>query len=1054
MDLSLSVDEFVRSIAVNRAAPHALFLGAGASISSGVPSADTCTWLWKRDIFLSRNPGLGNQFDDISLSSVRARIQRWLDTEGGFPGEGSDDEYGFYAQKCYPIAEDRRRFFQGLITGVRPYVGYELLVLLSESNLMRSVWTTNFDGLTAKAAANSQLVPVEVTLDAATRIFRQPQTGELLIVSIHGDYRYDKLKNTNPEIQEFDGTLHGELDRSLDVGTLIVSGYSGRDGSIMETLGKAMSRKAAGRLFWCGYGPDIPAAVQGLLLQARAAGREAYFVPTLGFDDVMSRLALACLSDEKLEKARELSVSKLFKSEKNLPPFDLTAPHVRGVTKSNLYPIECPSDVLQFHVSGLDVKGAWKLLREKIAGSKIVAGLQKGRVLAIGDIGEVKHVFSDCLTTDISRVPIEDRDYDFSDGVIVSLLTEALVKGLADTYGLGSDGKRLLWRKEKKQDLSIDGKVLAIHDAVLVSIRRYCGRQFLAIKPTLRSVFLDGSEPDPDLQMEVKRQLLTRQWNREFDQALDCWRNSLITEESVTISFPVASASGFSFRILGQAALGRFLTYNSRDSISVPRIIEDHVVFSGAQFKEPKLLFSNKQANATARDEHSIRGLLQNRPYDFPLAHAGIADEVRVGVVCPARDAPALGNYLGKLNEKRLPNSKKEYLLEYPGFSRAFGVNVDVPQKWNAAWVDCSEPNGTATAKEGALDLAKKITSAIDQAKAAASPNVIVIYVPERWKPFERFRIDEEFFDLHDYIKAYCVQRGVATQFIRERTLTKIYQGEVMWWLALSIYIKAMRTPWALEMLNDDTAYVGLGFSLDPSRPTGRHVILGCSHIYNSSGIGLSYKLSKIERPTIIQGNPFMSTEDARRVGESIRQQFYESMQRLPKRVVIHRRTQFLQGEKAGLLDGLSGVSIVDMLEINVESAIRSIAYRFAKSGNFYSDMFPIRRGSALLLDARKALLWVHGTSDAIQQSANGQPLSYYLGKSRIPAPLTIIRHFGNSHFSDLAREILGLSKMSLNSFDLYTKLPATIKSSNEIARIGSLLERLGPVAYDYRLFI
>ena len=50
--------------------------------------------------------------------------------------------------------------------------------------------------------------------------------------------------------------------------------------------------------------------------------------------------------------------------------------------------------------------------------------------------------------------------------------------------------------------------------------------------------------------------------------------------------------------------------------------------------------------------------------------------------------------------------------------------------------------------------------------------------------------------------------------------------------------------------------------------------------------------------------------------------------------------------------------------------------------------------------------------------------------------------------------EILDLSKMNWNTFDLYSKLPATLQSSGEIARIGSLLQRFGASSYDYRLFI
>jgi hypothetical protein len=43
---------------------------------------------------------------------------------------------------------------------------------------------------------------------------------------------------------------------------------------------------------------------------------------------------------------------------------------------------------------------------------------------------------------------------------------------------------------------------------------------------------------------------------------------------------------------------------------------------------------------------------------------------------------------------------------------------------------------------------------------------------------------------------------------------------------------------------------------------------------------------------------------------------------------------------------------------------------------------------------------------------------------------------------------------MNWNTFDLYTKFPATLQSSGEIARIGAMLQRFGASSYDYRLFI
>ena len=124
-DLTLSVDAFVRSIAVNRHSPHALFLGAGASVTSGVPSAWTCMWRWKRDIFLTNNPGLEAQFRDLSVSSVQQQIQRWLDATGRYPAAGSTDEYSFYAEACYPVPENRRQFFQDLTAHARPHIGHQ-----------------------------------------------------------------------------------------------------------------------------------------------------------------------------------------------------------------------------------------------------------------------------------------------------------------------------------------------------------------------------------------------------------------------------------------------------------------------------------------------------------------------------------------------------------------------------------------------------------------------------------------------------------------------------------------------------------------------------------------------------------------------------------------------------------------------------------------------------------------------------------------------------------------------------------------------------------------
>lgn len=64
----IELDAFVRSVAVSQGTPYAFFLGAGTSISSGLPSAQRCIWEWKRPIFLSYNPRYEQQFAELLKS--------------------------------------------------------------------------------------------------------------------------------------------------------------------------------------------------------------------------------------------------------------------------------------------------------------------------------------------------------------------------------------------------------------------------------------------------------------------------------------------------------------------------------------------------------------------------------------------------------------------------------------------------------------------------------------------------------------------------------------------------------------------------------------------------------------------------------------------------------------------------------------------------------------------------------------------------------------------------------------------------------------------------
>lgn len=307
MDIpTLEIDAFIRSIGVNHRSPHAPFLCAGASMSSGVPSAEACIWQWKKSIFCTNNPGLEEQVSELSLSAVQDRIDRLLKVNGFFPADGQD-EYSYFIEKSLPIVDDRRRFFEPWIRKARPHVGYRLLCLLAEAELFRSIWTTNFDGLVTRAAADFDLIPIEVGFDCKERAFRQPERKELVSISLHGDYRYDKLKNTTKELQTQEGELRTALISTLQTHSLVVSGYSGRDASIMDALRAAILQKdVKGKIYWCGFTDEPSREVANLLLAASGKKREAYYIPGTAFDDIMTRLAHHCLKGSHLDNAKRI----------------------------------------------------------------------------------------------------------------------------------------------------------------------------------------------------------------------------------------------------------------------------------------------------------------------------------------------------------------------------------------------------------------------------------------------------------------------------------------------------------------------------------------------------------------------------------------------------------------------------------------------------------------------------------------------------------------------------------------------------------------------------
>ena len=879
-------------------------------------------------------------------------------------------------------------------------------------------------------------------------MFRKPRRNELVCVSLHGDYRYDSLKNTPAELQQQEKMLCDELVDCIKDTPLVVAGYSGRDSSLMAALKDAYTHAGTGALYWCGFGDDeMPEEVRCLIKAARSMGRTAYYVPSGGFDDLMLRLALHCLEGEAVEEARSLIMAQTPVPTEERVDFTLTELPTCAVIKSNAFPFTPPAEIYEFDLKEWPSEKVWDYFDKRTEGREIVAAPYK-KAYAFGTIDDIRAAFLDRIADKIERVPINDIDLRYEDGVISSLIRRALVRAMALRAGANTDGREIIWESKARERRKEGGIEYLIHDAVVIYLRRVAGKSYVTLKPTVRIESVTGDEVPEDAERNLKMTILGWQHNKEFNEALDMWRSRLINEED--FEFPANCGSPFRFHVKRAPVLAKIMSADRSRQIQVQDRFRPHIVHAGVQLQEPDLIFSNRAGTGTVRDPHPVRGIIRNQPFDYALTTRNLAAPIQLGVICPAPESRKLGAYLQGLHQSIQPGKfEADYLFPFNGFQDAFATSLKIPAPGDNLWLTCPEIDPGLDAQRGALQLSQHITTCLNALKAAALPNVIVIFIPTRWSRWRSFETETERFDLHNFIKAFCVPQGIATQFLEEDTLDNELQCRIRWWLSLALYVKSMRTPWVLSSLDNDSAFVGLGISLDRKADKGRHVILGCSHLYNAQGQGLQFRLSKIENPIFRNRNAFMSYDDARRVGETIRQLFWESRFRLPHRVVIHKLTPFLNDERKGLQAGLSGVKEIDLLEIHVDNALRYLSSIPQDDGTFKVDGFPVKRGTLLRMDRDSALLWVHGVSNVINPR-----FKYYQGKRRIPAPLVIRRHSGRSDLKMIGNEILGLSKMNWNSFDLYTQVPATVESSKQIAKIGALLNRFSAASYDYRLFM
>lgn len=234
---------------------------------------------------------------DVQLEAVQERIQTFLESKG-FPPLWDDNEYSLCFEKIFGEDRERqRKYLKANLSEDRVSlsVGHRVIAAMLSSGMTRVVFTTNFDTVIEKAVAEVGSKSLSAYHLEGSRSANDALNNEEFPIycKLHGDFRYDSLKNLASDLAIQNQHLSQCLQNASNRFGFVVSGYSGRDESIMALFHSALdgTNPFPHGFFWTGMKGSSPLpAVQKLLDQATEKGVNAHYVPVETFDSMLSRI--------------------------------------------------------------------------------------------------------------------------------------------------------------------------------------------------------------------------------------------------------------------------------------------------------------------------------------------------------------------------------------------------------------------------------------------------------------------------------------------------------------------------------------------------------------------------------------------------------------------------------------------------------------------------------------------------------------------------------------------------------------------------------------------
>lgn len=294
-------------------------------------------------------------------------------------------------------------------------------------------------------------------------------------------------------------------------------------------------------------------------------------------------------------------------------------------------------------------------------------------------------------------------------------------------------------------------------------------------------------------------------------------------------------------------------------------------------------------------------------------------------------------------------------------------------------------------------------------------------------------------------LKAEAMQFGIPTQLVWPRTLRLTAAlaspgqrtqdvATRAWNFTTALYHKAGGSPWRLAELEPGVCFVGVSFYREVFGETPR-IQTSMAQAFTAAGDGYVLRGGTFEWDEQRQGkSPHLDKQLAASLLRDVIE-LYQKQNRgsLPTRMVVHKSSRFWEEELAGFEEACELVPRRDFV------ALGSRGLQFYRKGDY-----PPLRGTYVKFSEADLLLYTVGYVPFLRT---------YPG-ARVPQPLEILEHIGDSPWDVVLKEVLALTKMNWNTADFACWDPITTAFSRRVGQILAEVPSGMKIRPEYRFYM